>query len=717
MSWTFNYNYNICKHIKRMWEIKNMVLEGIMTGYSKCKKYEIGKDVIEYLHYVEKQPFYVAPQFSMIKTTAKLSSRNPQLVLFSAPGATGKTALAEHLAHTYNALYWNLAKLKLGTNSFIGSVVKAVGAQRYSSFISDLSNADLMLIIDALDEAEVISGRKMLCSFVSEICTSVEISQRPSVFLLARTETAQVLASYCAENGIPISHYEIGFFTEEAAKEFVEKKISSSTPADKDCVNQYYNAVKRSITVEESVSFLGYAPVLEAISKHIKTSPNRAKLISELSSQTDCVSLIMKIMKDLLDREQNEKVVPAIASSLGAAHPEFTDWSSLYAPEEQLVRIVYYLIFNDTNYENYTIPGLPPQIIDEYQAMLDTFLPQHPFIRSTSDEETERDFTGPAFRDYTLAELILKPSHAELAYTYFEESQSKSYFPSQIFYDCYTCISEGIVNTDHISFVYDSFRAKAAAADRPYMHCSILPQSAENDSEAYVSFNMIPGNKDGKNEEVYYDVFVNKRELTFSQAMNISIEANDCVVTIGRAGVDGLISNSSIECKELHFATSNVAIESYSPDGCLLAAHESITGTPSIEVVHADSLKVSAPNISEYYRLVPFKYSFEDASSIDVTKFSHALRSILMEFRTDKKDTLAKNAEKIEYVTVGGSDIKRKVLEYLKAISIIYQEVRLYKVNEDKMREKGINFTALSRMDIAQLSTAYNDFCEWQRAQ
>ena len=222
MSWTFNYNYNICKHIKRMWEIKNMVLEGIMTGYSKCKKYVIGKDVIEYLHYVEKQPFYVAPQFSMIKTTAKLSSRNPQLVLFSAPGATGKKALAEHLAHTYNALYWNLAKLKLGTNSFIGSVVKAVGAQRYSSFISDLSNADLMLIIDALDEAEVISGRKMLCSFVSEICTSVEISQRPSVFLLARTETAQVLASYCAENGIPISHYEIGFFTEQAATEFVE---------------------------------------------------------------------------------------------------------------------------------------------------------------------------------------------------------------------------------------------------------------------------------------------------------------------------------------------------------------------------------------------------------------------------------------------------------------------------------------------------------------
>ena len=713
----FNYNYNIDKYIKNIWEIKNMVLEGIMTGYGRCKKYEISKEVQDYLYYLEKQPFYIAPQFSMVKTNSKQSTLNPQLVLFSAPGATGKTALAEHLAYTYGALYWNLAKLKLGTNSFVGSVVKAVGAQRYSSFISDLSNSDLMLIIDALDEAEVISGRKMLCSFVSEICSSIKISQKPSIFLLARTETAQVIASYCAESGISISHYEIGFFTEDAAKEFVERKISSSTLADRDCVNEYYNAVKRSITEEESVSFLGYAPVLEAISKHIKTSPNRAKLISELSSQTDCVSLIMKIMKDLLEREQNEKVVPAIASGLGTTHPEFSDWSSLYGPEEQLVRIVNFLIFNDTKYSNYTIPDFPPQIIDEYQAMLDTFLPQHPFIRNTSDDEAERDFTGPAFRDYTLAELILKPAYADLAYTYFEESQSKSYFPSQIFYDCYTSISKGIVNTEHLSFVYDSFRAKAAAAERPYMHCLIPPKSSEDEPESYVSFIMVPGNKDVKNKEALYEIFVNKNELTFSQAMNVSIEAYDCVVNIGRTGVDGLISNSSIECKELHFATGNIAIESYDPDGCLLVAHDCITGSPSIEIAHADSLRVSAPNISEYYRLVPFKYSFEDASSIDATKFSHALRSILMEFRTDKKDTLAKNAEKIEFVTVGGSEIKRKVLEYLKTISIIYQDVRLYKINEDKMQEKGINFTALSRMDIAQLSKAYNDFCNWQRTQ
>lgn len=712
--------YNVYKYINSIWGFTSMVLEGIMSGYSKCKKYEISKDVQNYLYFIGKQPFYVAPQFSIVKTNTRQSSLNPQLVLFSAPGATGKTALAEYLAYNYGALYWNLAKIKLGTNSFAGSILKAVGPQRYSSFVSDLNDANLMLIIDALDEAEVISGRKMLCNFVSEICASVKIGKKPSVFLLARTETAQVVASYCAENGISILHYEIGFFTEESAKEFIEKKISSPdnplTRADQESVNAYYNAVKRNITEEESRSFLGYAPVLEAISKHIKTSPNRAKLISELSGQTDCVSLIMRIMKDLLDREQNKKVVPGIVRSLGPAHPEFTDWSSLYGLEEQLVRIVNYLLFNDTNYSNYPIPDLPPQIVDEYQTMLDTFLPQHPFIRNTTEGETVLDFTGPAFRDYTLAELILRPMFADLAYTYFEESQSKSYFPSQIFFDCYTSISNKVINTDHLSFVYDSFRAKAMAADRPFMHCSIPKTTPDEESSAYVSFNMIPGNKDGKNEESLFTVFVNNNELTFSQVMNVSIEANDCIVNIGRAGVDALISNSSIECKELHFATGNISIESFLPDGCLLVAHDSITGNPSIEIVRSDLLKVSAPNVSDYYRLIPYKYNFEDASLIDITKFAHALRSILMEFRTDKKDTLGKTAEKIDFVTVGGSEIKRKVLEYMKDASIVYQSSHLYKINEDKMQEKGINFTALSRMDVAQLALAYDDFCVWLQA-
>lgn len=107
-------------------------------------------------------------------------------------------------------------------------------------------------------------------------------------------------------------------------------------------------------------------------------------MISELSNQKDCVAIITKIMDDLLNREQAEKVSLAFRERCAAAHPEFTDWGKVYSPEEQLVRIIYYIIFQDCSYKNYELNFLPPQLVAEYQSIIDSFLPQHPFIRNSA---------------------------------------------------------------------------------------------------------------------------------------------------------------------------------------------------------------------------------------------------------------------------------------------------------------------------------------------
>ena len=85
----------------------------------------------------------------------------------------------------------------------------------------------------------------------------------------------------------------------------------------------------------------------------------------------------------------------------------------------------------------------------------------------------------------------------------------------------------------------------------------------------------------------------------------------------------------------------------------------------------------------------------------------------MSEFRTDKKDMLAKMADRIEHVTVGNSPIKRCVLEYMKGVGIIYASGHLYKINEAIMQEKGIHFAALARMDTDLLEPVYRDFCRW----
>ena len=135
------------------------------------------------------------------------------------------------------------------------------------------------------------------------------------------------------------------------------------TKPDIECAEKYYNVVKSNVTSDERLSFLGYAPVLEAISTHIKESPNRQKMISELSNQKDCVAIITKIMDDLLNREQAEKVSLAFKERCAATHPEFADWEKVYSPEEQLVRNIYYIIFQDCSYKNYELSFLPSQLV------------------------------------------------------------------------------------------------------------------------------------------------------------------------------------------------------------------------------------------------------------------------------------------------------------------------------------------------------------------
>ena len=77
-------------------------------------------------------------------------------------------------------------------------------------------------------------------------------------------------------------------------------------------------------------------------------------------------------------------------------------------------------------------------MVDEYQVMLDTFLRQHPFVFDSMENKGNTksvDFTGPAFRDYTLAKIILDSETEEYSNVYFENSESELYFPSQIFFD------------------------------------------------------------------------------------------------------------------------------------------------------------------------------------------------------------------------------------------------------------------------------------------
>lgn len=701
--------YNVVKYLKMIKEIKTMNFESIFSNYQKCNVYKIKSSVNEYLNYIAEEPFYVSPSFCDIKTDERISTLNPKFVLFSAPGAAGKSTLAKYISHSFGSLYWDLSKMKIGENSFSGSILNAVGADKYSDFIKDLNLGRAMLVIDAFDEAEIISGRKMISGFISDINNIVENHSNPQIILLARTETAQYIASFCVENGISLRHYEIGFFTEGKAKEFITKKIAAKktiTPAIEDCINSYYNLIKKNISEEEANSFLGYAPVLEAISTHITSSSNAGQLLQSIENQTDCASIIIKIMDELLIREQG-KVVAAFTEKCIDEHPEFTEWGIVYSREEQLIRIINYILFNDEKYSNYIIPDLPVQLVDDYQSILQSFLSQHPFIQNSAQNTLGFNFTGPAFRDFALSTLILDEIGEPCVQLFLDEGSEEVYFPSQIFFDCYTQLNDGVIRSNHISYVYESFRAKAKATQRAYLH-----MSESEDDKGIAVFGMQDVKRASSEEkETVLGVLFDENDIMFEQFFNTSLDVVNRNVVVGNSKNECSIRNSSIISKQIKWGADKVILESFEPEGIILFSEEKTTGTtPKFEVNHKYNLRVSIPNIYDYFRLIPFKYEMGSMADIDITKFTYALRSILIEFRTHKKDTLAKAIDRIDMAVVGKNVFKQSVLDFLKKKKVIYEAEHLYKIDTTQMQCLGINFMALCRMDICQMNLVFDEY-------
>ena len=61
-------DYNIIKYVDSIVGGCQMVLEGILSSYSICKRYSLNDSVSDYISYIDNEPFYIPPSFSDVKT-------------------------------------------------------------------------------------------------------------------------------------------------------------------------------------------------------------------------------------------------------------------------------------------------------------------------------------------------------------------------------------------------------------------------------------------------------------------------------------------------------------------------------------------------------------------------------------------------------------------------------------------------------------------------
>lgn len=706
---SIEYNQNITDRKKRRSDVKlDVMLRGITAKKNEFKlnaDYSVIREITDE-EYDRDIYRYIEPDFNLVEQNYVNS---PRFIIFSAPGATGKTALAKHISKVTNALYWDLPKVVLGEYSFQGTIMKTVGVEQMSSFMGSLVEGNSCLVVDAFDEAETSSGRIAVEFFLRDFSDVTKECEKECAVLTTRTESSVLLKQYFKENNVPFIHYEVSYFNEDTAKAYIESKlekknICKSTVID-ECMETQFQEIKRIFSEDEVGTFLGYAPVLDTLAETYGEERNTAILLKESGDGSIYGIYLRTILERLLEREQNDKFRPAVKARL-EKEGALTNWKEMYSAREQLLRLFGLILFNDIESFLGNQLNLSPKQYDEYVEATHTLIKQHPFILPReSNSEITYTFAGPAFRDYVIAYMLADEDAAPFAESYVSETHS--YRPSQMLIEMYYSFTKGVISGRHIQLMYDSYKAYSHAGDT-----AILSISGDAE-ECIVSFN-----SDSKGKSPMDFRLDNiKQGIYISRLTNCYIDVVGKVY-IGDSANSTRINNTTIICDEVIWSSDNVLLEAYKPGNSRIEAQRFTYtgGTMPRFTTRCDEvrdLKISAQNLSVYYRLFSYRCDNEEQDdNSGYEQFAYTVRRILSCLRSHSKDTLARKIDFIDNRIISSSDEKRKVLDCLKQLGIIYTDEQdwLYKLDLEKLSNYGIIWNNLREGDSASLSDLYSSY-------
>lgn len=705
------WHYNISKNKIRR---KNMSLDGIIAKLEYCTDIQLLPEKHDSISLIRKNVFYIEPNFKVFE-----ENLNAKFILFSAPGATGKTALAEYLAHKKNGVYWDLSHIKLGENSLHGTLARALGYDKIPDFINKLNNGNATLVIDAFDEADLISGRAAIEFLLKDLDEITKQSIKPSIIMLARTESSMFISEFCKANNINYSYFEISYFSETSAKHFIIESLKKNekpiTDVVKQCIEQQFTTIKHLLDgkVDLFDTFIGYAPVLQALTVAYDEEKNTVKLLNTLLEVEKGSEIVYKIIEELLDRE-HKKMCNALQQRWIKEYPDFNQWDNIYTIEEQLIHIICLISFSDfedfTNVKEY----MPDAIYSDYIESLPNFLSQHPFLISKDNSgKIIKDFAGPAFRDFTLAFLLTSEAFMYLAIEYLTMGDNISQRPSQLLFDFYLHYNNEKISSNIFIYLYESFKSKEST-DRT------VSLSIYDDGDNTVSRFLLQESDNKIILEQSMEIEIKENGLLLKEASNTTIDVN-CEVHIANSSGSAQIYNTSIICRKLFFDSADIWIGVKEPNECILVSKEPVYYTHNIKydirTENTKSLKISFPNINEFHKLRPYFYNYLDEANVDFIKYEFIVKKFTNCLRGHKKDTPARDKEFIDFTIVGHSELKKNILDFLLFEGVFYidpRESHLYKLKVDKLDSIGLSYWS-SNDDLKNREEGYSKFLKWQQ--
>jgi hypothetical protein len=331
--------------------------------------------------------------------------------LVSAPAAVGKSFIAAKIADATRNPIWDLGQFSLGSNFFSGTMTDLYGLKGHMALAEALEGSEACLLLDAMDEAFVRVGAAGVEASMKNLATVLaDVSGGPAAVIFGRDDTMRDVANMLAGFSVETATLNVQFFSEHKARLYVQSKSKETVAAQRqqldEFLTRFFDRVKDetgSASWSESQTFLGYAPVLEALSKAYDADEHPLRsLNAALADSGD--KRVWSILSDVLDgillRECGK-----FSSSFGvdAAKADFA--RRTYTPAVQLEMLLtedidqYQIDFPDDGDAEW-LTDLEKQLRNQYR--------DHPFLNSggLSDASTLFAFANPVFRDYCCAWAI-----------------------------------------------------------------------------------------------------------------------------------------------------------------------------------------------------------------------------------------------------------------------------------------------------------------------
>lgn len=608
----------------------------------------------------------------------ELGNRSPEtspIILVSAPGAVGKSTLARQIAYETGSIYIDLAKADpVGANTLTGGLAR-------SNLYGSWNSGDVAVLLDGLDEARVKVTQEAFESFLSDVA-HLSVGREVPTVLLGRTGAIQEawLVLTVNENTDNVSVFEIGYYGAEESVAFAEATLRVAKPnsphpsVERKCLELLLGELRKQ-TDSDGDRFAGYAPVLQAVAKHVERDSNPAALLSQIERGGQPVTL-SNVASAILEREQGK------LSNVRFEDPELG--KSLYSPTEQLDRLVARVY----KLPPPTLPEMGAADTQTYSDLLDTWVGEHPFLDGASTAPSSAVFgaliSTRAMRS-PLSAVSASALQRELG-----RGTSVNPFLSEFYF------SEGFssIPLEHIGVVYASLRSRLSLGDTASL---TVAGFEDDDEEAALQAEVeITYGRSGSDDPRNLRLATEQVGTLYlgSHMEDVDVFLPDARVEIGPGSEAVLVAPVNIQCKDLSIITDKVIVEKPSNQEVsvqevavfLEADHFSGTQIASLPVIRGNvELGVCWPGTTAY----PWSNFSTEPTVPEDPRLDEALRrfrKFVIEFRSHSNHGLARFSGKIDHARMT-KGTGQAVLNLMVKEGILNRSHTRYFLNIDRLSE------------------------------